>query len=160
MLSDVPVAWQEEVRSIDRTAVLRRYNGVWALLSRPDYVDLGARKARGLKLLEIAYRTGNTDPVTLGMARDIADGYGVVAIEALPEAQVPLLLRWFREATYRMTHGNVDDEMDKTEAESDGRAHEARRNAAIQDYVESEVPSIARFAYRKPTSLILTQEDA
>lgn len=157
MYCEVPDAWQEEVRSIDRTALLRRYDGVWAILSRPEYGDLSSRKAKGRRMLATALKTGNDDPVTLGMARDIAEGYGVAAIEQIPDQQVPLLIAWFREATFRMDTGNVDAEMDATEANSDGRAHEARRNAKIQDYVESEVPSIASFAYRKPVSVAVNR---
>lgn len=155
----VPPAWQREVQSIDRTARLLRFAHVWVIVSKPEDANLHRRRAAGYNLVRYAHESGQADPITLGVATAASLGYGVCALEAIPELQVPVLIQWFREVTHRVQLGNVDQLMDETEARSDGRMHTARREASIRDYLDTEGRDRVHHLMRGRTSLLVKGVD-
>src|SRR5690606_31483101 len=106
-------------------------------------VNPAGRKRIGRALLERMRGRPDADPVTVRCAKLLAEGYGIVAMHKWDHAPTPDIVDWFKEADWRATN-EFEQRYAALEAETDGSAHAARREATMREYLDTEGRSIFR----------------
>lgn len=127
-----------QLKAVDPSAeLLYLANGTWALVARPEGVDLSGRRRTGRSMLHHLWRQACPDPVQVRSAQLIAEGYGVVALHRWEYAPCWSLVRWFEEADHVARTG-FEAAYDAREQHSDGRAFERHLTATMEDWRVTE----------------------
>ncbi len=127
-----------QLKAVDPSAeLLYLAKGTWALVAKPEGVDLTRRKQTGRSMLRHMMMKGNPDPVSFRSAQLIAEGYGIVAQHQFDHAPLWSLVRWFEEADH-VAKTDFDAQYDKRDAASDGRQFEQTVTDTMADWRVTE----------------------
>ncbi len=127
-----------QLKAVDASAELVYLaQGTWALVAKPEGVDLTRRKLTGRNMLREMFKKGAPDPVSFRSAQLIADGYGIVVQQRFDHAPLWSLVRWFEEADH-VAKTDFDAAYDKRDAASDGRQFEQTVVDTMEDWRATE----------------------
>lgn len=128
----------QQLKRVDPSAeLLYLAKGTWALVAKPEGVDLSRRRMTGRNMLKQMWYRGNVDPVSFRSAQLIAEGYGIVAQHQFDYAPLWSLVRWFEEADH-VAKTDFAAAYDKRDQHSDGRAFEQLVTATMDDWRVTE----------------------